>query len=718
MEETKEKRSFRVTGMTCATCARTVERALKKVKGVDFAAVNLATETAFVVLDKGVPQEVLEEAVKNVGYGVSYEREEDLEARRYAEARKNLILAWCITLPLMVFMFIHMAGRHVPGFMWMEIVGGAAVIFIAGRRSINGAWIALTHGHANMDVLILFGSVASWLTAILASSGVNVASFGTIGAMIVALHLTGRFIESHLRDKASKEIKSLLRLQAKEARILRENGDEITIPLEAVKEGDVLLVKPGERIPADGAVESGRTSVDESMISGESLPVSKAEGDAVVGGSLNLTGLIKVRVTKVGEDAFLSQMISLIQEAQGAKIPIQALADRVTNVFVPVVIALALVSGVSWYINAEKWASFLDWAGGFLPWIADVRDPLSLSVFAFVTTVVIACPCALGLATPMALVAGTGAASRAGLIIRNAEAIQTSKDISAIIMDKTGTITEGKPAVVECNLDAESLEAVVAIERKSNHPLAKAISALLDEDLGEPEELEETSGEGIKGRWKGKEYFIGRPSDPKPYFDFLNEGMSVVEVRRDGVILGYISVADSVREDSAGAIARLKEMGITPVMATGDDERTAMAVARRVGIDEVFAGVRPQDKLDIVRRYQAQGRKVMMVGDGANDAAALKGADVGVAIGSGMDLAIDSADVIIAKGGVSKVVDAIVISMRTFSVVKQNLFWAFAYNVIAIPLAMAALLHPAIAEGAMAASSISVVLNSTRVGKS
>lgn len=718
MEETKEKRSFRVTGMTCATCARTVERALKKVKGVDFAAVNLATETAFVILDKGVPQEVLEEAVKNVGYGVSYEREEDLEARRYAEARKNLILAWCITLPLMVFMFIHMAGRHVPGFMWMEIVGGAAVIFIAGMRSINGAWIALTHRHANMDVLILFGSVASWLTAILASSGVNIASFGTIGAMIVALHLTGRFIESHLRDKASKEIKSLLKLQGKEARILRENGDEITIPLEAVKEGDVLLVKPGERIPADGAVESGRTSVDESMISGESLPVSKAEGDAVVGGSLNLTGLIKVRVTKVGEDAFLSQMISLIQEAQGAKIPIQALADRVTNVFVPVVIALALASGVSWYINAERWAPFLDWAGGFLPWITDVRDPLSLSVFAFVTTVVIACPCALGLATPMALVAGTGAASRAGLIIRNAEAIQTSKDISAIIMDKTGTITEGKPAVVECDLDAESLEAVVAIERKSNHPLAKAISALMNEDLGEPEELEETSGEGIKGRWKGKEYFVGRPSDPKPYFDFLNEGMSVVEVRRDGVILGYISVADSVREDSAGAIARLKEMGITPVMATGDDERTAMAVARRVGIDEVFAGVRPQDKLDIVRRYQAQGRKVMMVGDGANDAAALKGADVGVARGSGMDLAIDSADVIIAKGGISKVVDAITISRRTFSVVKQNLFWAFAYNVIAIPLAMTALLHPAIAEGAMAASSISVVLNSTRVGKS
>jgi len=717
MEETKEKRSFRVTGMTCATCARTVERALKKVKGVDFAAVNLATETAFVILDKGVPQEVLEEAVKNVGYGVSYEREEDLEARRYREAKGNLILAWCVTLPLMVFMFIHMAGRHLPGFLWMEIVGGAVVIFIAGRKGINGAWIALMHGHANMDVLILFGSVASWLTAILTLSGINVASFGTIGAMIVALHLTGRFIESHLRDKASKEIKSLLRLQAKEARVIRENGDEITIPLEAVKEGDVLLVKPGERIPADGVVESGRTSVDESMISGESLPVSKAEGDAVVGGSLNLTGLIRVKVTKVGADTFLSQMISLIQEAQGAKIPIQALADRVTNIFVPVVITLALASGAFWYLNAERWASFLDWAGNFLPWIADVRDPLSLGVFAFVTTVVIACPCALGLATPMALVAGTGAASKAGLIIRNAEAIQTSKDVSTIIMDKTGTITEGKPAVVEHNLDAESLEAVVAIERKSNHPLAKAISMLLDEDLGEPEELEETSGEGIKGRWNGKEYFVGRPSDPKPYFDFLSEGMSVVEVRRDGVILGYISVADSIREDSAGAIARLKEMGITPVMATGDDERTATAVARRVGIDEVFAGVRPQDKLDIVRRYQAQGRKVMMVGDGANDAAALKGADVGVAIGSGIDLAIDSADVIIAKGGISKVVDAIKISRRTFSVVKQNLFWAFAYNVIAIPLAMAALLHPVIAEGAMAVSSISVVLNSTRAGK-
>ena len=713
-EQQQFKTSLVVTGMTCATCSRMVERSLGKVEGVVFAAVNLATETAFVVSDREIPKEELVQAVEKAGYSVSEERAEDLEKNRYLKIKKNLALSWLVTAPLMMLMVFHMTGQHVPLYYPLEFFGGALAIFWAGRDSIKGAWIALSHFHANMDVLVVSGSVAAWATAAFAFAGFPVVSFGAVGAMIMALHITGRYIESRLRDKASKEIRALLSIQAREARVLDGEGKEIMIPIEAVKEGMTLLVKPGERLPSDGELLDGTTSVDESMITGESLPVVKNAGDGVTGGSLNLTGAVRIRATRIGEDSFLAQMVSLIQEAQGAKVPIQAFADRVTNYFVPGVATLAVISGVFWYFQAGRLAPFLDGAARFLPWVTSLRDPLSLSIFAFITTIVIACPCALGLATPMALITGTGAASKKGLIIRNAEAIQTARDVTVAVLDKTGTITEGKPTVVETDLSPEALAAVASLEAFSNHPLAKAIAAASDERLPVTD-LEEITGEGVRGKVAGTTWFVGRPGDASKYDAHLALGRTVVEVRRGDAVTGFVAVEDPLREDAIEGIRRLSEMGISCVMATGDNEKTAMAVAARVGITEVRAGVRPDGKLDLVRNLQAKGGKVLMTGDGMNDAAALKGADIGVAIGSGTDLAIDSADIVIVKGGISRLADAVAISRKTFTVIRQNLFWAFAYNVIAIPLAMAALLHPVIAEGAMAFSSISVILNSMRV---
>lgn len=713
-EQQQFKTSLVVTGMTCATCSRMVERSLGKVEGVVFAAVNLATETAFVVSDREIPKEELVQAVEKAGYSVSEERAEDLEKNRYLKIKKNLALSWLVTAPLMTLMVFHMIGQHVPLYYPLEVFGGALAIFWAGRDSIKGAWIALSHFHANMDVLVVSGSVAAWATAAFAFAGFPVVSFGAVGAMIMALHITGRYIESRLRDKASKEIRALLSIQAREARVLDGEGKEIMIPIEAVKEGMTLLVKPGERLPSDGELLDGTTSVDESMITGESLPVVKNAGDGVTGGSLNLTGAVRIRATRVGEDSFLAQMVSLIQEAQGAKVPIQAFADRVTNYFVPGVATLAVISGVFWYFQAGRLAPFLDGAARFLPWVTSLRDPLSLSIFAFITTIVIACPCALGLATPMALITGTGAASKKGLIIRNAEAIQTARDVTVAVLDKTGTITEGKPTVVETDLSPEALAAVASLEAFSNHPLAKAIAAASDERLPVTD-LEEITGEGVRGKVAGTTWFVGRPEDASKYDARLALGQTVVEVRRDDAAEGFVAVEDPLREDAIEGVRRLSEMGISCVMATGDNEKTARAVAARVGVTEVRAGVRPDGKLDLVRNLQSRGGKVLMTGDGMNDAAALKGADIGVAIGSGTDLAIDSADIVIVKGGISRLADAVAISRKTFTVIRQNLFWAFAYNVIAIPLAMGALLHPVIAEGAMAFSSISVILNSMRV---
>ncbi|PIE55347.1 MAG: heavy metal translocating P-type ATPase [Dethiosulfovibrio peptidovorans] len=703
--------------MTCASCSRIVEKRLSKVEGVVFAAVNLATETAFVVLDEPVPLEILEDAVVKAGYAVSRERPQDLEARRYALARRNLILAWVVAAPLMGLMIPHMMGYHIPGYRWFEIFGGALVLFGAGRSSMKGAWIAVTHAHGNMDVLVCLGALAAWSTALLGLVGIQVTSFGAVGAMIVALHVTGRYIESHLRDRAAKEIRALVGIQAREARILKD-GEAVTLPIEAVTQGMTLSVHPGERIPADGLIAKGTSAVDESMITGEPIPVTKGEGDDVTGGSVNVTGNLEISVTRTGEDTFLSRMIALIEEAQGAKIPIQAFADRLTGAFVPVVALLALASGVFWFFGVDHFGWLLDKAGTYLPWVVEARDPLSVGLFAFVTTIVIACPCALGLATPMALITGTGAASRKGLVIGNAEAIQTAGDVQVVILDKTGTLTEGHPVVTHKELDDQSLAVAVAMESQSNHPLAKAIAGL-DAPALELDQINEEAGQGLRTVLEGQTWILGRPLSIDAYKEQVDLGRTVVEVRCDDEIKGFLALEDPIRPEAYDAIQELKKLGIRPVMATGDNWGAARLVARAVGIPEedVHAEIRPEDKLDIVRSEQSRGGKVLMVGDGMNDAAALKGADVGVAVGSGADLAIDSADIVIVSGGVDRIAQGVRISRTTFTVIRQNLYWAFGYNLLALPLAMSGLLHPAVAEISMTFSSISVILNSMRVGR-
>ncbi len=701
------KKDFIVIGMTCVNCARTVEKSLKKIDGVRFAAVNLATSTGFIVAQREISFDEIKKAVQSVGYDVSLERSEDLEKKRYIQARNDLSLSLLISAPLMISMFYQMFKMHRAHSSLIEVLLAGIVVFYCGRKTIRGAVIALLHWHTNMDTLIFLGAFVSWLTGLFSLFNTTLMSFSTIGAMIITFHLTGRFIESHLRDRAAKEIKELLKIQAKEATVLTQDG-EISMPIEAIKEGFIVLVRPSDRIPVDGTVLTGYSFVDESMITGEPTPVQKGEGDQVTSGSLNLTGLLKIKATGVGKDSFLSKMIELIKQAQGSKIPIQALADTITKWFVPAIFLLAFVSSAFWYLNYDKF-TFIE----KIPWTMGLNNR-SFAIFVFVATIVIACPCALGLATPMALMKGTTLAAKKSLLIRNAEAIQTAKDVRVVLLDKTGTLTVGKPVVVKHNLDQQTLRIIAGIEKSSNHPLAKAISRLVDDPFS-VEQIEEIAGSGVKAIYGGSEYFVGKPKNLTDYDDLLKDAKTVVEVRKDSDVVGFMVIEDPLREDSLQAIERLKKMRIESVIVTGDNEKTASAVAKAVGIKKIHSNVKPEEKLSIVRYYQSKGMKVAMVGDGINDAAALKGANVGIAIGSGTDLAIESADIIISKGGVSKIVDVIEISKLTFRTIKQNLFWAFFYNVVAIPAAMIGLLHPLIAEVAMIVSSITVTVNSMRI---
>jgi Cu+-exporting ATPase len=612
-------------------------------------------------------------------------------------------------------MILHMLGYHIPGFVLIEIISVAFLAFYCGLATIKSAWIAFRHFHSNMDTLITIGTVTSWITAVLNYLGLPIISFGTIGGMIITIHLTGRFIESNLRDKAAKEIKALIALQAKEATVIL-NGEEVKVPIEMLKKDQLIKVKPGERIPVDGMVIEGVSAVDESFISGEPIPKTKEKDDEVIGGSINLSGPLIVKALKIGEESFLSQMITLIKEAQGAKVPIQALADNITNIFVPIIITLATLSALFWFFNLTRYQPFLLKSKEIFPWILITGNKYSFAVFVFISTVVIACPCALGLATPMALVVGSGIAAKKGLIIRNAEAIQISKDVGYVLMDKTGTITEGKPTVIEHNLPEEELNIVASIESNSHHPLAQAIASKAEEKI-KIDEVKEIPGEGVEATYKGIKYFIGRPEKSEKYTAYQRKGQTVVEVWKEKNKIGYIVLADKIRTDSKSAIIDLKKLNIIPIMVTGDNEITAHAVAKEMDIEEVYAGVKPEEKLAIVRKYQATGKKVLMIGDGINDAASLKGADIGVAMGKGADLALDSADIVIVKEGISGLIHSIIISINIFRIIKQNLFWAFLYNVLAIPMAMLGLLHPAISEGAMIFSSITVTLNSLRLRK-
>ncbi|MDN5341865.1 MULTISPECIES: heavy metal translocating P-type ATPase [Oceanotoga] len=716
----EDKLSFSVQGMTCASCVRNVERSLKKIEGVKFVSVNLATEKAVIIKEGKINFDEIEKSVKKVGYKASKEMpSEDMIEKNYKHDKFNLIFSLILTIPISILMLFHMSGLKIPYYNYLELIIGAINIFYLGQKTLKGAWIAISHFHTNMDTLVIIGALSSYITTILNMTGMDVMSFGALASMLITLHLLGRFIESNLKSKASKEIKSLIKLKVENANVI--NGENVEkVPLETVKIGSLILVKKGEKIPLDGKIIEGKGLVDESMITGEPLSIKKSENSKVVGGTILEEGLLKVEVENVGEETFLNQMIKLVEEAQSTKVPIQAFADRITLFFIPIVLSLAIISSLVWYFNYENMQEYLVNMSKYIPWLVVDAGAVSTSIFVFVSTLVIACPCALGLATPMALVAGSGAAARKGLIIKNGGAIQAAKDIDTILLDKTGTITQGKPTVVFQNIDKFYHDIIYTIESNSNHPLAKSIYEYYENKKDKKIDLnnfEEITGKGVQANYENNIYFIGKPKNYKIYEEYMEKGHTVVEFRENEEIKGFISIADPIKEQAEDAIKELKTMGIMPIMITGDSEITAKAVAKQVGIETIYSGVSPKDKVDKVRELQISGKKVAMVGDGINDAAALKSSDISMAIGTGTDLAIESADIISVKGEFSKIIDSIKISKITFSKIRQNLFWAFFYNVIAIPLAMSGLLHPAISEIAMTFSSINVILNSLRIKK-
>jgi len=732
-------------GMSCATCAQNIGKALEATEGVVSSSVNFSTEEARVEFDPAATTvDALIRAVRDAGYdaerkeAVTGEVEADRSARDMATARWRMTVACVFTVPLMLWMLVEMIG----GVAWPNVTVyrlgmlalAAPVLFWVGLATYRSAWKSVTHGGANMDVLIALGTLASFATGIM-SFFTAIASFAGVAAMIMAIHLTGRFMEAKARGRASQAIRRLLELGAKTARILDENGEEKEVPVEEVQLGDVMVVRPGEKIPTDGVILQGRTTIDESMATGESMPVEKDEGDEVIGSTINQGGLIRAKATRVGENTFLSQVIKLVEEAQGTKVPIQAFADRVTGVFVPVILVVAVLTFAVWLLWGDQLNPLLVWASGILPWVNPEMTWITKAVFAAVAVLVIACPCALGLATPTALMVGSGRGAELGILIRSGEAIQLLKDVKTVVFDKTGTLTKGAPAVTDVIPapgieDAAVLHWAASAESGSEHPIASAIlEEAQDRDLEvePPDAFEALSGRGAQATVAEHTVLIGHsrllaekqitvPDElSQQQAELEGQGKTALYVALDGKLLGLLAVADTLKEDARQAVQELHEMGLSLALITGDNERTAKAVARELGIDRVLAEVMPQDKQKEIERLQGEVGRVAMVGDGINDAPALAQADVGIAIGTGTDVAIEASDVTLVRGELETVVTAIKLSRATFRKIKQNLWWAYGYNVVAIPLAIMGLLHPVIAEACMAASSITVVGNANRL---
>ncbi|MFB6347396.1 MAG: heavy metal translocating P-type ATPase [bacterium] len=758
VSEENQSTTLELEGMSCASCADTIQEALEALEGVDDASVNFSAETASVQHSPSLSVDRLIEAVEEAGYEArrasrpgETDEEEDRQVKKMKESWRKMWWAWGLTTPVILWMIPEMFFRSwfehsvlgPPAYDWGMVLLAGAVLFWPGWETMKSAWRSSLNLHPNMDVLIAMGAGSSFVTGLFVLGGLPIFNYAGVGAMIMAFHLTGRYVENKAKGRASQAIKKLLDLQADTARVQRD-GETKEIPVDQVKVGDIMVVKPGEKIPTDGEVIEGESGVDESMATGESMPVTKKPGDEVIGSTINKQGHLKVKATQVGDDTFLSQVVELVQEAQGTQVPIQEFADKITSYFVPTVLGLALLTFASWMLwptlsstvarNAE-WIPWLDVIWSQLPTMNPAMWSLSttftMALFAAIAVLVIACPCALGLATPTALMVGTGMGAEQGILIRSGEAIQTTKDLDVIVLDKTGTLTEGEPQLTDVytleTVDEDNFLAVVAgLETKSEHPLGEAIVNGVREreiDPTEAAEFESVTGKGVKGTVDETSVVIGNKAlmeqegieIPDNILaqaeEYEDEAKTAMYAARDGTVEGIVAVADTLKDDSADAVKALKEMGLETAMLTGDNQRTAEAIAGKVGIDRVLAEVLPDEKTDEIRRLQDEGNMVGMVGDGINDAPALTQANVGIAIGSGTDIAIESADITLVQGKLSALVKAIRLSKATFRKIRQNLFWAYGYNTVAIPAAILGLLHPVIAEIAMASSSITVVSN-------
>ncbi|SHE66543.1 heavy metal translocating P-type ATPase [Clostridium fallax] len=730
---------LRIEGMSCASCAQRIEKIVNKMHGVLSAIVNLSAETLALSYDNNeVRLGEIKKAVERAGFKLIEEEKEDEHQKKKEQEIKNmkkrLILSIVFTIPLLIISMGHMVGLKLPSiidphinplnFALSQLVLTSIVMFI-GRKFFVVGFKSLVMRSPNMDSLISIGTWAAYLYGVFAIYNIikgdtNYAMklYFESGATILTLITLGKYLETLTKGRTSEAIKKLMGLSPKTATVMKDGKEQI-LDIDEVEVGDIILVKPGERLPVDGVVVEGNTSIDESMLTGESIPLEKSIGDNVFGASINKNGVIKYRTTKVGKDTVISQIVKLVEEAQGSKAPIAKMADIISGYFVPVVITLAVISSLAWYIKGEG-------------------TVFSLTIF--ISVLVIACPCALGLATPTAIMVGTGKGAENGILIKSGEALENTHSLNTVVFDKTGTITEGKPKVTDIisnNISKEEMLILAAsAEKGSEHPLGEAIvKEALDKnlELKNLENFKAIPGKGIEVIIDSKKIFLGNKKFLEEKNIILgnleeeteklaNEGKTPMFMASQNEVMGIIAVADTVKENSKKAVENLHKMGIEVVMLTGDNKNTANAIGRQVGIDKVISEVLPEDKANKVKELQSDGKKVAMVGDGINDAPALAIADIGIAIGSGTDVAIESADIVLMKSDIMDVIGAIQLSKQTIKNIKENLFWAFGYNSLGIPVAMGALhifggplLNPMIAALAMSFSSVSVLLNALRL---
>ncbi|HQL67015.1 MAG TPA: cation-translocating P-type ATPase [Caldisericia bacterium] len=730
----KKRVTVEVEGMTCASCVLTVKKAIESTDGTSDVDVNLLTNSATFSYDLDITTILdIQKSVKKAGYSLKLNLEE--KNKELKNSKKLLLLSIVFLIPILILMVIDMFKIFMFPYMdILETILSIPLTLIVGFNIHKRAFISLFNGVINMDLLISIGTLASLTTGFLKIFGIPISNFSFVGGMIIFFFLLGKYLESLAKGRASKEIRSLLEVGAKKARIIVDN-EEVEVKINELDIGDLMVVKPFVKIPTDGLIVKGSTTIDESMVTGESNEVVKKEGDEVIGGTMNGNGRIVVKVTKNQDETFLTNLIKLVEEVQNTKVPVQNLADKITTIFVPSVLIISLLSFLFSYFMYDTSIKILLEASRFLPWINPQLNRISLSIYSSVATLVIACPCALGLATPTAIMVSSGISAKRGIFIRNGEAIQRMKDVTTIVFDKTGTLTYGKPEVVDVidfTKDEDGFKILASLERYSSHILGKSIVEKYKKDgldFYDVSEFEEIPGVGVKGKIDGKNYFLGNPKEiskiiknldeslMKKIDGFQKEGKSVVLLTDYEKIISMITIRDKLREDAKKLIDELKSMNIKPVLATGDNYSYAKWVKDELGIKEFYAEVLPEDKMKIIKNLQDVGEVVAMVGDGINDAPSLKQADIGIAMGSGTDAAIETGDIILLKGNLSNVIKAIKISELTFKKIKENLFWAFFYNIIAIPLAFFGLLHPIISEMAMAFSSINVITNSLRLNK-